>query len=400
MATQAGDQAEKPLILVVDDENGPRESLKIILSPNYRVVTAEDGISALTIFKRQNPELVISDVRMPGMSGISLLRKIKAIDPEATVILITGYASIQTAQEALRADAFDYINKPYDVKEIQAVVTKALTRVRERHNQHRLLHQLQAWNRDLQEQIGQLDQKATVADLSAELIHDLNNPMTVLQGYISLLEDSLDSNGPEGSSNQMEEFMGIVKTQVERCVALTRNFLDFARQASGKWEKSNVNELIQDTMFVLRVRMMKQSVECSFQPDPDIPDSWFMPTAMQQSLYNLVANAIDAVCDRPDKGAIMIATRIIEHETKKQSAAEFIQIIIEDNGAGIPEDKLKQIFTPFFTTKEKGKGTGLGLSICQRVAEEHQGELLVHSQPGKGTCFTLNFPLLLEAPER
>ncbi len=390
---------EKPLILVVDDEIGPRESLKIILLPDYRVVAASDGPSALLEFDRETPDLVISDIRMPGMSGTSLLCEIKSRGPDVPVILITGYATLQSAQEAVRGGAFDYINKPYDVEEIQQTVSKAVSEFRKRRNSHRLVNQLQSWNRDLQQQIGQLDQKAKVADLSAELIHDLNNPMTVLQGYISLLEDSFGPDSEGASVSEMEEFMGIVKTQVERCVTLTRNFLDFARESGNHWEKSNLNELIQDSLFVLRVRMMKMRIESNLSLEPDLPEGWFMSTAIQQVFYNLISNAIDAIGDNGEAGIITITSRLVESKmVGDDKLSSCIRATISDNGPGISRDIIDRIFIPFFSTKEKNKGTGLGLSLCKRIIDEHQGELRVESEPGQGTSFIITIPLLLEAP--
>ncbi len=389
---------QPPLILVVDDETGPRESLNIILGHKYRINTASNGTDALKEFERNEPDLVISDIRMPGMSGTTLLHEIKSRAPEIPIILITGYANLKSAQEAVRGRAFDYIDKPYDVKEIQNLVEKALSDMEERRKHQRLVQQLQSWNRDLQDQIGELDQKATVADLSAELIHDINNPMTVLKGYINLLEDSLDSRG-NAPAGDIEEFLKVVKSQVEKCICLTRNFLDFSRPSGRKWEKVNLNNLIQDTLFVLRVRMTKSGVESRVHLDPELPELWLMPTAIQQSLYNLIANGVDALAETNEGGTITITSQLDKEQSELEGFAETAKVSIRDNGPGIQQERLERIFTPFFTTKEKGKGTGLGLSICKRLVNEHQGQLQVQSQPGQGACFSIILPFREKAPK-
>ena len=389
------DAPEKPKILVVDDETGPRESLKVILTPKYEVITAENGKQALDLLEQRAPDMVISDIRMPHMTGTELLREVKKRDPEMPVVLITGYATVQSAQEAVRASAYDYINKPYDVGEIEQVVSKALTENQARRERERTMGKLQQWNLELEEQIGQLDQKATLGELSAELIHDLNNPMSVLRGYISLLEDSLGRDTiPAEQTEQQKEFLEVIKSQVERCVKLTRNFLDFARSPRELWSEENVNELIHDTLFVLRVRMLKQNIELKTHLDTDLPKCFVMATPLQQALYNLVANAIDAMAENAKSGTLTMSSA-----TEEIDGNSAIRIGIRDTGPGIPKDIVERIFNPFFTTKGKKKGTGLGLAICKRVVDQHEGTVNVQTENGNGTEFILHIPLRTKPPE-
>lgn len=387
------------LILVVDDETGPRESLKIILSPNYRVNTAADAIEALAILENNNPDLVITDIRMPGLSGTELLRRIKDHDPDMPVILITGYASVESAQEAIRYGAFDYINKPYDVQQIEKTVKKALTEAAERRRKQSMLNQLEGWNQKLRDHLAQLDQKAAVADLSAELIHDLNNPMTVLQGYISLLEESIGNNSGNHLSDQAEDFMVVVKKQVEKCIDMTRSFLDFSRRKKRRWEKGNINQVVQDTLFVLRIRMLQRKIETKVRLNQNIPDSWFMPSSFQQAVYNIINNAIDAIKESGQgSGLIEIYTKLIKNEEPGEDVDQWVVLTIIDNGPGIPEETREKIFTPFYTTKSGDKGTGLGLSICKRVTDEHNGRLVVESKEDVGASFNIFIPFFAESP--
>jgi signal transduction histidine kinase len=389
------DTSDKHKILVVDDETGPRESLRVILSPKYEIITAENGKIALELLEQHTPDMVISDIRMPQMTGTELLREVKKRDPEIPVVLITGYATVQSAQEAVRASAYDYINKPYDVGEIEEVVSKALAENQARRERERTMNKLQQWNLELEEQIGQLDQKATLGELSAELIHDLNNPMSVLRGYISLLEDSLGrETTPEEQSEQQKEFLEVIKSQVERCVKLTRNFLDFARSPRELWSEENINELIHDTLFVLRVRMLKQNIELKSYLDTDLPKCFVMATPMQQAMYNLVSNAIDAMAENAKSGTLTLTSA-----TDEVDGQTTIRIGIRDTGPGIPNDIVERIFNPFFTTKGKKKGTGLGLAICKRVLDQHAGTVNVNTDDGKGTEFILHIPLRTQAPD-
>ncbi len=378
---------DKPTILVVDDELGPRESLRIILTPKYNVVTTENGRQALDAMDEVRPEMVISDIRMPQMTGTELLREVKRRDPHMPVVLITGYATVQTAQEAVRAGAYDYINKPYDVKEIERIVENALAENTSRRERETMMNTLQQWNRELESQIGQLDKKATLGELSAELIHDLNNPMSVLRGYIGLLEDSLTQASPEQSLEQQREFLEIIKNQIEKCVKLTRNFLDFARSPSENWSDENVNDLIVDTIFVLRVRLQKQNIEIQTKLDPDVPRTLVMATPLQQTIYNIISNAADAMAEKKS-GHLVVAT-----STEELNGQNCVKIIISDNGSGIAQDTIEKIFTPFFTTKDKKKGTGLGLAISKRVVDQHKGLIEARNKPDGGAEFAIHIPL-------
>jgi signal transduction histidine kinase len=386
---------DRALILVVDDETGPRESLKIILNPTYRVVAAQSGAEALDLFEQETPDLVISDIRMPGMTGTQLLAEIKRRSAATPVILITGYATVQTAQEAVRASAFDYISKPYNVTDILRVVAEAIKESQAERESQRAVRQLQQWNRQLEEQIGQLDQKASVAELSAEIIHDLNNPMSVIRGYIALLEDSLEARALGAMSDEQLEFLNIIKEQVNRCVRMTRSFLSFAGSPEGTWEKCNVAELVQDTLFVLRVRIMAQGNELKTQLDPTIPSLWLMRTPMQRLCYNLISNAIDANAATGRGASLTVSAQLVPNGGGEGQ----LQIEVTDCGPGIPQGILDRIFTPFFTTKPKDKGTGLGLAICKRVVDMHGGTLEVDTQPGRGTTFRVLVPARCEKPE-
>src|SRR3954451_15525588 len=122
--------SDLPQVLVIDDEMGPRESLRMLLKPNYQVYTAENVETGLRILQEKRPDAVISDIRMPGTSGIEGLRKIREIDPHVAVIMLTGFGALETAKEALRLGANDYISKPFDAREMREVISRNIERTR------------------------------------------------------------------------------------------------------------------------------------------------------------------------------------------------------------------------------------------------------------------------------
>ena len=151
-------------ILIIDDETGPRESLKIVLGPYYNIYTAEQGAQALEILAREPIDLVTVDLKMPGLPGIKVLERIKAHDPDIEGIIITGYGSMDTAIDGLRLGAFDYIAKPFDANHIVTLVQRAL----ERRTARTKLQQLKS-------------------DFLANTSHELRTPLSIIIGYVSLL---------------------------------------------------------------------------------------------------------------------------------------------------------------------------------------------------------------------
>jgi len=165
---------EQSTVLVVDDEVGPRESLRAVLKPDYQVLVAAEGEQAIRVVEQEPVDVVLLDLRMPGLSGIRVMEKIKAIDPSIEVILVTGYASYETVLEALRLHAFDYVPKPFNVPHLREMVKRAATH---RHSQGWLQQsskedELRAHNRALEQRIIELTTALTAANTETEVCRD------------------------------------------------------------------------------------------------------------------------------------------------------------------------------------------------------------------------------------
>jgi signal transduction histidine kinase len=394
-------ETDKPAarpILVVDDETGPLESLKMILMPQYEVITASNGRDGLEMFAAHRPAVVLSDIRMPLMDGVELMKEVKKTSPETPVILITGYGTVRTAQEAVRTGAFDYISKPYDVEQIRSVVAAALERSEEASRARQRLTALQQMNRDLETRIRELAEKAALGEVSAEMIHDLNNPISILSGYISLLEDSLLTDERDTTPEE-EEFLSIIKEQVNRCMGLTRSFLNYARGSRGAWEVVDLNETITAIVQGLRGQLRRQEIVPRLNLSPELPPSWMQATPVQQLFCNLILNAADAMAEGGRPGWVHIRTALQPCRDVQADSGQEVVVTVADSGPGIPDDIREKIFVPFFTTKSDGKGTGLGLAICNRVVAEHGGIITVESEPGRGTEFRIVLPFRTSNPE-
>ena len=178
---------QTPQVLVIDDEMGPRESLRMLLKPDYNVHTADCVDAGIRLLKEKQPDTVVMDIRMPGATGIEGLRKIREIDPHLSVIMLTGFGALETAQEALRLGASDYINKPFDAGEMRKVVGRNVERTRVQRAGEHAAAEIKELNNRLLKELAQKERLASLGQASAEFVHDLGNPLTIVWGYVQLL---------------------------------------------------------------------------------------------------------------------------------------------------------------------------------------------------------------------
>ena len=176
--------------------------------------------------------------------------------------------------------------------------------------------------------------------------------------------------------------MELILIAGSRAAQVVRNLLDFARKEQYRFDRTDVNETVRRTIELVQHEVMSRSITLTFDPDPDLPRILASSDHLQGVWLNLILNAFDAFDGKP--GAIKVSTRRQPRE---------VQVMFEDNGKGIPPENLSRIFEPFFTTKLPGQGTGLGLSVCHQVIKQHNGKILVDSEIGRGTKFTVILPV-------
>src|SRR4051812_43597923 len=181
--------AEKPPVLVVDDEYGPRESIAFSLSGEFAVETAERAKEALAKLQKRQYAAVVMDIRMPEMDGIRAVEELRKIDPHVSVIMLTGYGTLLTAQQAMVAGANQYLRKPPDIPELIEAVRKQVHATRLRRAQAQAANEAQNMNAALKREIEANEPQIWQARASVELVHDLNNPLTVVIGYAALVAE-------------------------------------------------------------------------------------------------------------------------------------------------------------------------------------------------------------------
>ena len=224
----------KPMVLVVDDEYGPRESIAFTLSSEFTVETAERAAEALTKLRAKLFSVVVLDIRMPEMDGIRALEEIRKIDPLVSVVMLTGYGTLLTAQQAMVAGANQYLRKPPDIAELLDAVRKQTDATRVRRGQAKLSQEAREMSAALKREIAQSEPHIWQGRASVELVHDLNNPLTVVVGYAALLVDEARAvavQDPE-RGRRLREYASIVEKAAEYCHHLSENWRLASKQAT------------------------------------------------------------------------------------------------------------------------------------------------------------------------
>jgi len=374
-------------ILVIDDERGPRESLRILLKPTYEVHCAESVDEGIEFLKRFEPDVVIIDVRMPGKSGIQGLQDIREHDPFVSVIMLTGYGTFETARQALRLGANDYVKKPFDTRQMLNLVQKYVQKTRHERHKHELSRDTKVINQQLVDDMLQMEHMASLGRVSAEFAHDLKNPLTIVLGYVELLTEQLHSVKELMGEhyNETEKYLEVIEQNVERCQELARMWQTMGKASSQVPGPVAIHELIDEMKAGVEFLAThdKTSIEYDLMETGDVV--WACRSELMRAFHNIFSNAIHAAA--ATKGTVKISTALDGNN---------IRLLVEDDGYGIPKENMESIFEPYFTTKEKGKGTGLGLVITKKIVAECHGHIHINSEVGKGSEVCIALPLHIQ----
>ena len=368
--------SDRARILFVDDDPELLESLADLWGLDHDVETASGGEAALALMARWMPEVVISDMRMPGMDGAAFLAEVRTRAPDAMRILLTGQTDIEAAIRAVNEGGiFRFLSKPCGQKAMEGVINDALARYRGR---QAVQAAQQAEVRALISQLAQADRLATLGTMSATLSHEMNNSLTLLASAITAIQEDSQEARPADA-----ETVRLLVTGRERLVAQASGALSMARTSDRGTGALCLAEVIDELADMLRrsglLRRTRLVVTACEGPSPRIV---FDRTELEQILINLVKNASDAVP----------AGRVGTIELTISPRGARTSIVVRDDGSGIDAPILARIFEPFFTTKPAGEGTGLGLPLVRRLVEAAGGTIQVDSVVGHGTTFTLDLP--------
>lgn len=379
---------EKLKILVVDDDLFFRKMLpKKLSSKGFIFDTAENGVEALEkLHANPDVELIISDMAMPEMNGLELIKKIRSTGQDVPFIFLTASDQLNTAIEAMTCGASDYLLKDENIlRTLSISVDKVLEKHQLKKSNQKLLQDLAAKNKELEKSNKQLlklnELKNKFLGMAA---HDLRSPLASIRGLSEFLLNEIFGSLTE----EQKEYINIINKTSDEMLTLVNDLLDVSVIESGNLDikplKTSLISLIKDRMKLYRMSAGKKDTRINFIPQ-DIPDIFFDPSKIAQVIDNLVSNA-----DKfsPPGSAIYIHTGVDK---------AMVKVSIRDEGPGISEEEQSRLFGEFQRLSARPtageKSTGLGLAIVKKIIEAHHGILEVNSRLGVGSTFSFKLPI-------
>jgi len=357
-------------ILIIDDEAAIRDSCSQVLSKEgYFTETAEDGSVGLEKAKETKPDLVLVDLKMPGISGMEVLESLKDIDPDIVSIVITGYATIESAVEAMKLGAYDYIPKPFTPDELRLITRRGLEK-------RRLLLETSALRQE---------KKQMEENFISLVTHELRSPLIAVKQYFDVI---LDEEISGKLKEKQKEMLSRASERIDGLMKLVNDWLQMMgireEEVAKRAQAFDLKPLLKEAIELLKPLADKSDVALQLKSLDDIPRAYGDKITLKHVFMNIISNGITY---NRKEGKVTVSLK---------EEGGLLAVDIADTGMGIPEESLPLIFDQFYRVRGKGTrkliGTGLGLSIARKIVEAHKGQIKVHSTLGKGSTFTVLLP--------
>lgn len=371
-------------VFVVDDEPDILRFIwKCLAREGFNVETCADPLLAASVIECRDYDAILLDLKMPGMNGISLLKHIKEIQPQAEAILMTGYATVDTAVRSMKLGAFDYLAKPFDARELVGIVRRAL----QHHGNANDPNRFRDWDKMKEEFL-------------CNTSHELRTPLTSIKSASRMLIDSMSETGRKIPGVVPAKMLDIIDRNSDRMIRLIDDLLDVYRYDKKKVNLDRIpislNKLAAECVEDFTAPCQERGLTLAQDLQEGLPSVEADPLKIRQVLLNLVGNAMKFT---PSGGKITIGTRGWSDGAQSSGA----EIFVKDTGAGIPEDQQRKVFDKFYQadgSASRGKpGLGLGLALVKAIAEAHGGGIFLNSVPGRGSTFAIRLPTSFPAPE-
>ena len=374
---------ERERILVVDDEESVRILLKRTLTEaGYDVVTAANGQEALDKVSQLQVRVVLSDIKMPGISGIEVLRKLTADHPDICVIMATAVTDTQTAIDIMKLGAYDYISKPFNQDDLLMRVRKAIEKLELEEKIKESAAELEVAMRS-----AQVANQAK-SDFLASMSHELRTPLTSILGLSEVLQEEYFGK----LNSKQKEYLNDIHESGQHLLLLINDILDIAKIEAGKMELELgpvvVKELLENSLIMIKEKAGKHNIKLDVDLAPEIKGLKIQADErkLKQIIFNLLSNAVKFT---PDGGRIQLGASCED---------EKLAVAVTDTGIGISLEKQEKVFQEFYQVeaglRDKTPGTGLGLPLSRKMVEMHGGEIWCESEgEGKGSRFVFTIPL-------
>lgn len=350
---------KKSKILIVDDAVDTVELLKKRLRfEGYDTAEAYDGEEALKLVPEYNPDLIILDVMMPKLNGYEVCQRLKSNENTKyiPVLMLTAKSEVEDKVKGLDIGADHYLAKPFNYKELSARVRSLVA------------------TKAAREKLVEEEKSEALEQMMEEVAHEIRNPLTSIGGFARRVYDRL----PQGDPNK--KYMEMIINDVARLENMMKELLELETAAISYRERTNINDVIMEALKSFEQDLEDRNIEAKTELGDNLPLISIDQEQMKMALANLIKNSIEAMQNK------LKILKITSHISDGR-----MEIQVSDTGKGIPKDKIKNIFDPFFTSKTRGPGVGLTLTL--KIIQEHRGTVSVESEPGKGTIFTIRLPL-------
>jgi signal transduction histidine kinase len=370
-------------LLLVDDEDHFRQTIaKRLAKRGLASEQATNGNECLSILEKKAMDVVVLDVRMPGMTGIEVLRNIRNKYPKTEVILLTGQANALEGVEGIKSGAFDYLMKPIELEHLFNKILQAYEKILRSDAEQKEAE----YRKQMEQQIMVCERLASLGTLAAGVAHEINNPLAIIRESAGWMRQlfAKDELKDIPRYHDFVKALDKVEKSVERASRITHQLLGFVGKSESTLSEVNLTELIEEAIQLIAHEAQNRNIRIVRPMEPSPETIWSDPYQLRQVLLNLLTNAIHAV---NSEGTITIAI---------EDVGDCHTITVSDTGPGIPRENLDKIFEPFFTTKSPGQGTGLGLFVSRGMVERLGGTIEVASKIGQGARFSVRLPKQLQ----
>jgi len=369
---------ELKVLYVEDDEDTRKQFSEFLGRPVGTLITAANGVEGLDAFIRHSPDIVVTDILMPQMDGLTMSVKIRDISPTVPIIAVTAFEQTDYLMRAINIGIDKYVTKPVNSYLLFEGLLECTHRLRAE-QQLKLQHQ-----REINEEWAKHNE--TVAILAGGIAHDYNNLMQAIIGYVSLAKMKLEPGTP--SCNYLDK--------VEQCTDEVAKLGQMLRiLGHDYYEEMQYGFVMPYILAAIQNALANTSIVLSFKYPEDLPEINFCEQHINLVFSSLATNALDAM---PDGGSLHLAAGVIEiteNDNLPLGRGKYIHIMLSDSGVGIATEVLPKIFDPYFSTKERSsqRGMGMRLALCRTVIMKHGGIITAESTPGNGATFNIWLPV-------
>jgi signal transduction histidine kinase len=371
--------------LLVDDENDFRQILaKRLKRRGINVREADRGEKALRMLAEMPADIVVLDVKMPGMDGIECLKRIKRKHAQTEVIMLTGHADIQGGVEGIKSGAFDYLSKPIELEHLIRKIKQAFHKIQRIQAEKKEV----AFKEQIKQQMVVAERLVALGTMASGVAHEINNPLAVIQDSAGWLEQILEKPEMQAMPRRDDFKKGLerINKAVKRAGKITQQLLQAVKTQTTEmadpstFVEVSLKQLSEEAITLVGPEAALKNITIKLEtPEPD-PSAWTDPMQLLQVLLNLLSNSIQAT---DDGGQVLV---------RLDTSLEEAKILVRDTGCGISKENISRVFEPFFTTKDADQGTGMGLYVSWGIITGLGGLISVESEVNKGTAFTITLP--------